>query len=447
MFTYKNFCRSALFAALACGAPALAPAADATLERLRADGDVARAKTELLRELLADPKSQASLFNLGSIAERERDWPAAIDFYTRAAQLAPQTELGRSAEARLAAVRRIAALNASPAGRDQLRYEVTLARAAEARGSNQLAAAQAALEAALRIAPERWEAPAMLGAVLSEQGRLDDAAGYIRMARRNAPAAERERFHRALDALLNPSRHLFDSTFQAGGASAAATQKAVRELLPARGGERIKEAAALLVARDIDAAVVLLAESLEADDADAALAWRMLGELAAVAPAARLAIVNRPEPEVAALRLDNLLPNAISDEIESVAAAPPLLVEQTQSLSAQAAPPLADACLAPTAPVFVPAVAPAVAIIEAEPTPAAAARLSELQVAAYVNSARADALARTLAGRGYQAEARREGQVFRVMVGPFASDATATQARRRLEQEGFPGLLRSKTIR
>lgn len=78
------------------------------------------------------------------------------------------------------------------------------------------------------------------------------------MARRNAPPDERERLAAAIDLLLDSSKKVFDTELAAGPAQAAATQRLARQLLTPQGHERIKEAAALLVARDVPAAVETL---------------------------------------------------------------------------------------------------------------------------------------------------------------------------------------------
>src|SRR5262249_34355487 len=108
------------------------------LERLRSGGDLARAKNDLLRSLLADPKRQSSLYNLGSLAERERDWDAALDYYDRVVKAGPSSPVARAATERLTAVRRIVGLSATPDGREQLRYDVSLARASEAQASGRV---------------------------------------------------------------------------------------------------------------------------------------------------------------------------------------------------------------------------------------------------------------------------------------------------------------------
>jgi tetratricopeptide (TPR) repeat protein len=434
-----------------------------SLEQLRNDGDLTRAKTNLLRAALASPNSQPALFNLGALAEREKDWAAAADFYTRAALVSPETDLGRTARTRLEVALRFAKLSASVPGRAQLRYEVALAGAAEARRNGQFAAARATLESLTASTPERWEAPAMLGAVLAEQGQLDEAAASLRAARRNAPAMDRDRFNTAIDALLNPSRHLADATLQGGADRAAATLRLSRETLPARGGERIKEAAALLVSRDLDGAIQVLAGAVSEPGDDALVAWNMLRELSAVSPEAGLILPPEPPKPHAQANLESLLPDPVTAEMREAYAPPPVLVEDRPFQVAEnrplpapapAAVPTAPAILACEAPAA-PAIAPitittepllvAARVVPSAETAPRSISSADIQVGAYRNQESAAAMARSLATRGFPAEARREQGIYRVIVGPFANTGSALQVREQLAQQGFAALVRARS--
>jgi cell division septation protein DedD len=431
----------AAFAAMAGGAeaPGNLPAGADWIERLRSEGNIAAAKTELTRRAIADPRAQDTLFNLGAIHEHERDWEAAADFYERAQSADPSSTLGRKAAGRVAAVRRRAMLSASEEGREQLRYDVAIARASEARAANGGASALPILEAALRLAPERWEAPAMIGAILAERGETSTAANYLRAARRNAPAADRGRFDQAIGAILAPSRHLFEEALARGPDQAAATARLSREMLEPKGGERIKEASALLVARDVEGATEVLREAAARHDDESATAWRMLRALAPVSARAREAMAWAPADDgaVRTQPVDSILPDPVTGQMRLVASAPPALVEQTFTMEAALAPPAASP--EPPGQSGCPQPAPARPVS----TEAAPEDGHVVQVGAYRDASRAEALARRLASIGFAAEARGEGAVYRVTVGPFTDGESARSAQRMLSRSGFAGMVRT----
>jgi cell division protein FtsN len=66
-------------------------------------------------------------------------------------------------------------------------------------------------------------------------------------------------------------------------------------------------------------------------------------------------------------------------------------------------------------------------------------------VGAYRDGRFADAMVRTLSAKGFDARVKREGVVFRVMVGPFTTEKVAQETRANLIRGGYNGFVRVYT--
>ncbi|HTP62699.1 MAG TPA: tetratricopeptide repeat protein, partial [Burkholderiales bacterium] len=123
----------------------------------RARGECAQARRLFRRVLERDPRNAAALFDLGQVAERERNDAEAMEFFRQAIAILP--------------------------GEPEFRY----ALAAALRRTRSSDAAVAEYRAGLALKPDYARMRADLGELLAEMGQLDGALAELELAKKLAP--------------------------------------------------------------------------------------------------------------------------------------------------------------------------------------------------------------------------------------------------------------------
>jgi cell division septation protein DedD len=221
--------------------------------------------------------------------------------------------------------------------------------------------------------------------------------------------------------------------------------------LEIRGGERLREAAALLVAENIEGAAKVLMDGVSASRAEAPAAWRVLRELEQVSPEVREYLARTAEPSAAPVMETVVAAAAVATAVPPVAVAELRIEEPAAEPVSEGVDRSVRAVAAVlVGPEITPPAVPQPAAPDADPTlvratyqPPVAGKVLVIQVGAYRDGRGAEAMVRTLSAKGFPAQAKREGAVFRVNVGPFSSDRAAQEVRTQLAREGYNGFVRA----
>jgi tetratricopeptide (TPR) repeat protein len=273
----------------------------ATLAQLQSSRSVKTAMQGFAEAFGADRTYAAAAFNLGVLAAIGEKWEDALAALQEAARLDP-AGLGKDAVPSIERLRRICALEATPQGKLERRYDEALYPVLQNLAKTQPADAMQAIAEIGRIDPKRWEAPALMASLSGNGHAYDVAARFLEIAVANAPNAQlKERLQKALDAAQRELR--YDAARAAADAAAdrgefekaGALYENAWTVIPARSSNGMEAASAWLLHDDTARASALLAKLRESADPELApLAGAMLKELEPIEPAAKAAAPDAP---------------------------------------------------------------------------------------------------------------------------------------------------------
>ena len=265
----------------------------ATLAGLRDQHDVRAALRGFAQAYLLDRAYAPAVFNLGVMAAIAEKWDDAASALEEAARLDPNG-LGAAARPQLERVKLLGTLEKSPEGRRKRRYDEALLALLPALPRLSAGDTLSALAQLGRIAPARWEAPAMLAALADRGAGYASAAKLLEIA--SAGATDPAIKQRLLAAQAAAAREVKYATARVSGetaseqgkyAEAAQFYEAAWTTIPARSANAVDAASAHLLNDDTAKAATLMVK-LRSQSAGrlAPLAAAMLKELEPIEPAA-----------------------------------------------------------------------------------------------------------------------------------------------------------------
>lgn len=163
---------------------------------LMQNGDLARARTALAALTKAHPRYAPALFDLGVVAEAQRDWAGAEAAFARVAASKRDAALAARARRELDKVRQLREREAAGQG-EAARYDETVGRGRAYLSAGFSREAGVTAVSAIGIDRTRWEAFALLGSVRSELKDPSGAAEALRAAAERAPAGVAQKLSRA----------------------------------------------------------------------------------------------------------------------------------------------------------------------------------------------------------------------------------------------------------
>jgi len=189
------------------GKPALKPGTayyefEQTTARFLMNGNRAAAITGYQRVLALDPSFAPAWFNLGYIAELEKNWQEAKRDFSKYIELAPQTQDAGRARNELAVIERMSAKGFE---RDaDYAASVQKARVFLKEGLYKEALAEAAHAQELDAA--RWEAYMIACIAMKKQGKETEAQQLRKLTLSRVPEAQRPTIEAAISAASTPKQ-------------------------------------------------------------------------------------------------------------------------------------------------------------------------------------------------------------------------------------------------
>ena len=177
------------------------------------DRDGAKAQAGFLEVIEQDPTYPQPYFNLAVLAESEEKWNEAIEWFEKYRKLDQSSAFALKAEEELARLKIVRALDLTPAGRQQRRYDDLIARARLFLDSQLPKQAVAEAARAAQVDDARWEAYAVAAHALSEQGLLQDAAKFLHKAIQYTPEDKKQSLQRALQLSIENAPAATEMTF------------------------------------------------------------------------------------------------------------------------------------------------------------------------------------------------------------------------------------------
>jgi hypothetical protein len=265
-----------------------------TLAQLQSSRDLRAGMHGFAEALIADRTYAAAAFDLGVIAAIAEKWEDALAAFEEAARLDPSV-LGKDAGPAIERLRKICALESSPAGKLQRRYDEALYPALQRLPKLQPAEAMEALAEVGRIDPKRWEAPALMASINGKGQGYDVAARFLEIAVTNATDPQiKARLEKARDAAQRELRYEAARAAADAAADRGEFDKAgplyekAWVVIPARASNGMEAADAALLHEDTARASALLIRLRESGDPELGPeAGAMLKQLEPIEPAAK----------------------------------------------------------------------------------------------------------------------------------------------------------------
>ena len=314
----------------------------ATLAQLQSARNVRSAMQGFAEAFLADPTYAPAAFNLGILAAIGEKWDDALAALEETARLDP-AGLGREAAPSIERLRKLCALEATPAGKLERRYDEALYPVIRNLPKMQPADAMQSLAEIGRIDPKRWEAPALMASLTGNGHGYDVAAKFLEIAVANAPNPElKQRLQKALDAA---QRELNYDTARAAADAAADRGEFEKagplyenawKVIPARSSNGMEAASSWLLHDDPARASALLVRLRESADPELApLAGAMLKQLEPIEPAAKAAASDardffRDPGSTQPVVLSDIIPPVNTSTMELLARPLPKLVQDAE---------------------------------------------------------------------------------------------------------------------
>ena len=314
----------------------------ATLAQLQSSRNVRAAMQGFAEAFALDRTYAAAAYNLGVIAAIGEKWEDALAALEEAARL-DSAGVGKQAAPSIERLRRICALEASPAGKLQRRYDEALYPVLQNLPKMPTADAMQAIAEVGRIDPKRWEAPALMAALNGNGHGYDVAAKFLEIAVANAADPQlKARLQKALDAAQRELR--YDAARAAADAAAdrGELEKAgslyedAWAVIPARSSNGMEAASAWLLHDDTARASAILVRLGESGDPELApLAGAMLKELEPIEPAAKAAAPDareffRDAGPTQPVVLADMIPQVDTTNMKLLARPLPKLVQDTE---------------------------------------------------------------------------------------------------------------------
>jgi tetratricopeptide (TPR) repeat protein len=265
-----------------------------TMAQLQTTRSVRAAIQGFAEAFAADRTYATAAFDLAIVAAIAEKWSDALAAFEEAVRLDP-AGLGATAAPSIERLRKLAALEASPAGKLERRYDEALYPLLQRLPKLPAADAIQALADIGRIDPKRWEAPALIASLAGDDRAYQSAVDFLEIASKNAAAPEiKSRIEKALEAARREQRYgaarsEADAALDRGEyEKAAGLFEKAWSAMPARSSNGMEGASAWLLHDDTSHASTLLARLRDGGDPDLApLATAMLAQLAPVEPAAK----------------------------------------------------------------------------------------------------------------------------------------------------------------
>jgi tetratricopeptide (TPR) repeat protein len=314
----------------------------ATLAQLQSSRNMQAAMQGFAEAFVADRTYAAAAFDLGVLAAISEKWEDALAAFEEAARLDP-AGLGKAAAPSIERLRKSFALEATPSGKLERRYDEALFPVLQKLPKLQPAEAMQAIAEAGRIDPKRWEAPALMAGLSGNGHGYDVAAKFLEIAVANAADPQlKSRLQKALEAAQRELR--YDAARAAADAAAdrGEYEKAGElyenawAVIPARSSNGMEGASAWLLHDDTAHASGLLLRLKDSGDPElVALAGAMLKELGSIEPAAKAAAPDTKEffrdagstqPPV----ISDLIPKVDTTTMELLTRPLPKLIQDTE---------------------------------------------------------------------------------------------------------------------
>ncbi len=265
-----------------------------TMSQLQATRSIRPSLQGFADAFATDRSYVAAVFDLGVVAAIAEKWTDALAALEEAARLDP-AGVGKLAAPSIERIRRIAALESTPEGKLQRRYDEALYPVVQSLSKMTVSDAMRALAAVGRIDPKRWEAAALLAALSGDDHGYETAVPFLEIAAKNAvDAAVKARLQKALEMAKREQSYAAARTDADAAIDRGEYEKAgglyenAWAAMPARSSNGMEAASAWLLHDDTAHASGVLMRLRESGDPELApLAGAMLAQLEPVEPAAK----------------------------------------------------------------------------------------------------------------------------------------------------------------
>jgi tetratricopeptide (TPR) repeat protein len=160
--------------------------------------DGAKARLGFLRVVQIDPRNAPAWFNLGVLAESDKDWLKAESDIRRYLVLAPEgPDVARATE-QLALLPQYASGKMTPEAAKSADYDTAIQRARVFMAAGRFRESIAEAGHAESLDPSRWAAYAVVSLCMARQNKTQEATKFEALAVTHAPASKRDQVRAAL---------------------------------------------------------------------------------------------------------------------------------------------------------------------------------------------------------------------------------------------------------
>lgn len=166
--------------------------------------DGAKAREGFLHVVQIDPHNAPAWFNLGVLAESDKNWLGAEGYFRYYLELAPNGPDAGRAKEQLTLLLQYAAGTITPVTVKRAAYDAAIQRARVFMAAGRFREAVAEAGNAQAMDPSRWEAYAVVSLCMAKQDKPQEAAKFETLAVGHAPAEKRDQVRAALS---SPAAH------------------------------------------------------------------------------------------------------------------------------------------------------------------------------------------------------------------------------------------------
>jgi tetratricopeptide (TPR) repeat protein len=183
-----------------------------TLAALLLDHDQQKAAKGFLHVVQIDPHFAAAWFNLGVIAESEKSWIQAENYFRKYLVHAPNGPDAHRAKDQLTLLPKYASGEITPEAAKSAQYDALIQRSRVFLAAGHFREAIAEAGRAQAIDDSRWEAYAVVSLCMARQNKTQEAVQFASLAIDHAPADKRDQVRTALASSGSPASIPISST-------------------------------------------------------------------------------------------------------------------------------------------------------------------------------------------------------------------------------------------
>jgi tetratricopeptide (TPR) repeat protein len=160
--------------------------------------DEGKAREGFLRVVRIDPRYAPAWFNLGVLAESDKNWVKAESYFRRYLELAPKGPDAKRAREQMELLPKYAAGTITPEAARSAEYDAAIHRARVFLSAGHFREAIAEAGNAQAMDASRWEAYAVVSLCMARQNKTQEANKFADLAVSHAPAGKQDQVRAVL---------------------------------------------------------------------------------------------------------------------------------------------------------------------------------------------------------------------------------------------------------